>query len=74
MQELEVEMQTRVRQNKKDEDRMTGNMVWAEFVHFTARPAEENLVPDPHLHPIAMSSMPRMTRKRTNGKRVNLAQ
>jgi conjugative relaxase-like TrwC/TraI family protein len=50
MQELEVEMQTRVRQNKKDEDRMTGNMVWAEFVHFTARPAEENLVPDPHLH------------------------
>jgi len=50
MQELEAEMQTRVRQKGRNEDRQTGNMVWAEFVHFTARPAEETLVPDPHLH------------------------
>src|SRR5208283_4441570 len=26
----------------------TGNMVWADFLHFTARPVDG--VPDPHLH------------------------
>jgi hypothetical protein len=41
-------MHTRVRTNGRDEDRKTGNMVWAEFHHFTARPV--NGVPDPHLH------------------------
>src|SRR6185295_326055 len=30
------------------DDRTTGNMVWGEFVHFTARPVGG--VPDPHLH------------------------
>jgi conjugative relaxase-like TrwC/TraI family protein len=48
MQEIEREMKTRVRKNGKDENRLTGNMVWAEFVHFTSRPV--NGVPDPHLH------------------------
>jgi len=37
-----------VRKNGADENRTTGNMVWAEFVHFTARPV--NGIPDPHLH------------------------
>lgn len=50
MQELEADMQTRIRRGGKNEDRTTGNMIWAEFVHFTARPAEENTLPDPHLH------------------------
>ena len=48
MREVETEMHTRVRTNGRDEDRKTGNMVWAEFHHFTARPV--NGVPDPHLH------------------------
>jgi hypothetical protein len=41
-------MKTRVRKNGADENRITGNMIWAEFVHFTARPV--NGIPDPHLH------------------------
>ena len=48
MEELEAEMKTRVRKGGKDHDRVTGNMVWAEFVHFTSRPVDG--VPDPHLH------------------------
>ena len=38
--EAEAEMKTRVRKGGKDEDRVTGNMVAAEFTHFTARPVE----------------------------------
>jgi conjugative relaxase-like TrwC/TraI family protein len=48
MREIEAEMKTRVRKNGKDENRQTGNMVWAEFVHFTSRPVDGK--PDPHLH------------------------
>lgn len=48
MREIESEIQTRVRKNGADENRITGNMAWAEFIHFTARPV--NGVPDPHLH------------------------
>ena len=48
MREMEAEMKTRVRNQGASGDRMTGNMVWAEFVHFTSRPVDG--VPDPHLH------------------------
>ena len=48
MRDMEAEMQTRVRKHGQNEDRVTGNMVWGEFVHFTARPVGE--IPDPHLH------------------------
>lgn len=48
MNEMEAEVQARVRQGGRDEDRTTGNMVWGEFVHTTARPVDG--VPDPHLH------------------------
>jgi conjugative relaxase-like TrwC/TraI family protein len=48
MREIQLEIKTRVRKNGADENRTTGNMIWAEFVHFTARPV--NGVPDPHLH------------------------
>lgn len=48
MREVESEMKTRVRAKGADTDRVTGNMVWAEFVHFTSRPV--NGIPDPHLH------------------------
>jgi conjugative relaxase-like TrwC/TraI family protein len=48
MREMEAEMKTRVRVGGQDTDRKTGNMVWAEFHHFTARPVKG--IPDPHLH------------------------
>jgi conjugative relaxase-like TrwC/TraI family protein len=48
MGDIEAEMQTRVRKEGKNEDRLTGNMIWGEFVHFTSRPVDG--VPDPHLH------------------------
>jgi conjugative relaxase-like TrwC/TraI family protein len=48
MRELETEMKTRVRVQGQDSERNTGNMVWAEFHHFTARPVKG--IPDPHLH------------------------
>src|SRR5437867_809287 len=48
MREIESEIKTRVRRKGANENRTTGNMVWAEFVHFTARPV--NGLPDPHLH------------------------
>ncbi len=48
MREMETEMKTRVRRGGKDEDRTTGNMVWAEFIHTTSRPVDG--LPDPQLH------------------------
>ncbi len=48
MREMEAEMKTRVRRGRKDEDRTTGNMVWAEFIHTTSRPVDG--LPDPQLH------------------------
>lgn len=48
MREIETEMKTRVRMGGKDEDRVTGNMVWAEFIHTTSRPVGG--LPDPQLH------------------------
>src|SRR6266851_3339632 len=48
MREIETEMKTRVRMGGKDEDRVTGNMAWAEFIHTTSRPVDG--LPDPQLH------------------------
>eukprot|EP00456_Euglypha_rotunda_P087407 TRINITY_DN889_c1_g1_i14.p1 TRINITY_DN889_c1_g1~~TRINITY_DN889_c1_g1_i14.p1 ORF type:complete len:910 (+),score=161.76 TRINITY_DN889_c1_g1_i14:14179-16908(+) len=48
MDDMETEMQTRIRKDGRNEDRTTGNMVWGEFVHFTSRPIDG--IPDPHLH------------------------
>jgi conjugative relaxase-like TrwC/TraI family protein len=48
MREIESEMQTRVRVANNDYSRVTGNMVWAEFIHKTSRPVDG--VPDPQLH------------------------
>jgi conjugative relaxase-like TrwC/TraI family protein len=48
MREIEAEMKTRVRMGGRDDDRVTGNMVWAEFIHTTSRPV--NGLPDPQLH------------------------
>jgi len=48
MKAMECEMKTRVRARGQSLDRETGNMIWGEFVHLTARPVEGE--PDPHLH------------------------
>ncbi|MGL5098148.1 MAG: MobF family relaxase, partial [Planctomycetia bacterium] len=48
MREMEAEMKTRVRGAGRDENRTTGNMVWAEFIHTTSRPVGG--APDPQLH------------------------
>jgi conjugative relaxase-like TrwC/TraI family protein len=48
MREMEAEMKTRIRMGGRDEDRVTGNMVWAEFIHTTSRPVDG--LPDPQLH------------------------
>jgi conjugative relaxase-like TrwC/TraI family protein len=45
---LEFQVGSRVRKQGANGNRITGNMVWAEFVHFTARPVGG--IPDPHLH------------------------
>jgi conjugative relaxase-like TrwC/TraI family protein len=48
MREIEAEMKTRVRKGGQDTDRLTGNGVWAEFIHTTSRPVDG--LPDPQLH------------------------
>lgn len=48
MREIEAEAKMRVRMGGRDEERTTGNLVWAEFRHTTSRPVEG--VPDPQLH------------------------
>jgi conjugative relaxase-like TrwC/TraI family protein len=48
MAEMEREMETRVRKAGAFENRRTGNMVWADFLHSTSRPI--NGQPDPQLH------------------------
>ena len=48
MEEIETYAATRVRRAGRSEDRTTGELCWAEFIHFTARPVGG--IPDPHLH------------------------
>lgn len=48
MAEIEALAATRVRRGGAQDERFTGNLVWAEFVHFTARPVDG--IPDPLLH------------------------
>jgi conjugative relaxase-like TrwC/TraI family protein len=48
MREIEAEMKARVRIGGRDEERVSGSMLWAEYIHTTARPIDK--IPDPHLH------------------------
>lgn len=48
MREMEAEMRTQRMVDGQKQKPVTGNMVWAEFLHFTARPVDG--IPDPHLH------------------------
>jgi len=49
MQEVEADSKTRVRKGGIYNDRNTGELIYAEFIHQTARPLDGHL-PDPHLH------------------------
>jgi conjugative relaxase-like TrwC/TraI family protein len=49
MHDIERDSKTRIRKGGQYDDRETGELVWAEFVHQTARPVNA-AVPDPHLH------------------------
>lgn len=49
MGDIEADSKTRVRKRGKDTDRDTGELVWGEFIHQTARPVDGS-APDPHLH------------------------
>ena len=49
MRDIEADSKTRVRKGATYDDRETGELAWADFVHQTARPVEE-AAPDPHLH------------------------
>lgn len=56
MKEIELDMQTQAGQGKSKHYEKTGNIAWAGFTHFRARPVEVETnqgkvqVPDPHLH------------------------
>ncbi len=49
MSDIETDAQTRIRKTGQCDDRTTGELLWGEFIHQTARPVE-NFTPDPHLH------------------------
>lgn len=49
MQDMEAHARVRVRKGGVYEDRKTGELLWADFIHQTARPVE-GFAPDPHLH------------------------
>ncbi len=48
MQDMEKEMKVRVRKDGSNSERVTGNILYGEFIHFTSRPVDG--VPDPQLH------------------------
>ena len=48
MAEMEREAETRVRKGGANANRTTGNLTWAEFTHYNARPVGGTA--DPHLH------------------------
>ncbi len=49
MADIEADAETRVRKNGAYADRTTGELLWTDFIHQTARPVG-NQEPDPHLH------------------------
>lgn len=49
MRTIEADACARIRRGGAHADRPTGNLVWSEFVHLTARPTK-GMAPDPHLH------------------------
>ncbi|MFD1000202.1 MobF family relaxase [Ohtaekwangia kribbensis] len=49
MLDIEADSKTRIRKAGQYNDRETGELAWAEFIHQTARPVDDSM-PDMHLH------------------------
>lgn len=49
MKVIERDAKVRMRKKGQKEDRITGELLWGEFIHQTARPVK-HIVSDPHLH------------------------
>lgn len=49
MMDMQADMQTRIRTKGQNGDRHTGEMIWCNFPHLTAR-AVDGHAPDPHFH------------------------
>ena len=49
MQDMEAHARVRVRKGGVSSDRDSGELIWADFIHQTARPVT-GFAPDPHLH------------------------
>ncbi|WP_136468930.1 MobF family relaxase [Flagellimonas onchidii] len=49
MNEMELDMQTRIRSQGQYDDRSTDSLLWTDFIYQTARPVDGH-PPDPHLH------------------------
>ncbi|QMW07106.1 MobF family relaxase [Spirosoma foliorum] len=49
MLDMEQDVKTRVRKDGLQDERQTGELLYSEFIHQTARPVDGHL-PDPHLH------------------------
>ncbi|ODS77280.1 MAG: conjugal transfer protein [Cytophagaceae bacterium SCN 52-12] len=49
MLDIQSDAKVRVRADGQYDDRASGELIWAEFIHQTARPVE-NHRPDPHIH------------------------
>jgi conjugative relaxase-like TrwC/TraI family protein len=50
MGDIETDAQTRVRKNGQNENRLTGEILYSDFLHLTARPVDGDTAPDPLLH------------------------
>jgi conjugative relaxase-like TrwC/TraI family protein len=57
MSAMEAEMKTRVRKGGRCEDRVIGNMAWAEYVHLTSRPVKGVIDPQLHAHCVALNAV-----------------
>ena len=54
--DMEASIQTRVRIDNAEEDRSTGNAIWACFVHRTTRPVSGKVDPHWHCHALLMNA------------------
>ena len=50
VEDIERDAVTRIRLSGVYKDRTTGNMIYSEFLHLTARPVDKETPPDPHIH------------------------
>lgn len=50
LEQIEPQMMTRVRKHGADHNRVTGNLIVAEFMHMETRPTGDDLTPDPQIH------------------------